>query len=130
MPLGIRHIEILVSNKEKSIPFYAELFSCIGWERIDTMSFRYADTKVYLKASDFRKKDSLGTRHICFHADNIGILETVEKFLRGCGANIIRGPLELTDDWHPEGGYHTIDFYDPDGSVLEVAYKGKSRSVH
>ena len=31
--------------------------------------------------------------------------------------------FEVFDDWHPNGGYYTVDFYDPDGYILEVACK-------
>ena len=35
MSLGIRHIEILVSDLEKSIEFYSKLLSLIGWKQVD-----------------------------------------------------------------------------------------------
>ncbi len=125
MPFGIRHIEILVSDFEKSVPFYEGFFSCIGWEQIDETGFKCGDTKIYLKKSSFddERTGTLGARHICFHADDIETLEVVRRFLRKHRIKIIRGPIELIDDWHPEGGYHTVDFYDPDGYILEVSYK-------
>lgn len=130
MPLGIRHIEILVSNLEQSVKFYSQLFSLIGWEKVDATGFKYEDTKIYLKESVFDKRnpkseqrDMLGSRHMCFHASDLKMVEAVGKLLRESGIKIIRGPLEVKDDWHPTGGYYTVDFYDPDGYILEVAYK-------
>lgn len=125
MPLGIRHIEILVSDLEKSVSFYAELFSLIGWERVDKTGFACGDMKIYLKESLFKERDTgtLGARHICFHAPDRETVDAVGKFLCEYGVKIIRGPLELKDDWHPDGGYHTVDFHDPDRYILEVAYK-------
>lgn len=130
MSLGIRHIEILVSNLNKSIEFYSKLFSLIGWNKIDERSFKYDNTKIYLKESTFSKRDSvksqrdmLGSRHMCFNAIDMEMVDLVGKFLNEYKAKIIRGPLEVFDDWFPKGGYYTVDFYDPDGYILEVAYK-------
>lgn len=130
MPLGIRHIEILVSDLNKSLEFYKKLFLLISWGQIDATGFKYKDTKIYLKESLFSKRDSkseqrdtLGTRHMCFNVNDVKTVEAVGKFIKEYGEKIIRGPLEVTDDWHPKGGYYTVDFYDPDGYILEVAYK-------
>ena len=130
MPLGIRHIEILVSDLKKSVEFYTKLFSLVGWEQIDATGFKYGDTKIYLKESVFEKRNleseqrnMLGSRHMCFHATDLKMVESVGKFLNENKTKIIRGPLEVKDDWHTKGGYHTVDFYDPDGYILEVAYK-------
>ena len=49
MPLGIRHIEILVSNLNRSVEFYTKLFSLVGWEQVDATGFKCGDTKIYLK---------------------------------------------------------------------------------
>lgn len=130
MPLGIRHIEVLVSNLKRSVEFYTKLFSLVGWEQVDETGFKYGDTKVYLKESIFTERNSdseqrniLGSRHMCFNASDLKMVEVVGEFLKEYGLKIIRGPLEIIDDWHPKGGYYTVDFYDPDGYILEVAYK-------
>lgn len=130
MPLGIRHIEILVSNLEKSMDFYSKLFSIIGWEKVNSNDFKYGDTKIYLKESRLLKRDveskqfdKLGPRHICFSANDTDMVDSVGKFLSGNNSKIIRGPLEVFNNWHPNGGYYTVDFYDPDGYILEVACK-------
>ena len=130
MPLGIRHIEILVSDLNKSVEFYSKLFSLIGWKQVDPTSFKFGDVKIYLKESTLSKRDStskqrdiLGPRHMCFNASNTEMVDIVGKFLNEYKAKIIRGPLEVFDSWFPNGGYYTVDFYDPDGYILEVAYK-------
>lgn len=130
MPLGIRHIEILFSDLTKSVEFYSKLFSLIGWTQVDSTGFKCGDTKIYLKESTLPKRDSeneqrgmLGSRHMCFNANNIEMIDLVGKFLDESKTKIIRGPLEVFDDWFPNGGYYTVDFYDPDRYILEVAYK-------
>lgn len=58
MPLGIRHIEILVSNLNRSVEFYSKLFSLIGWKQVDATCFKCGDTKIYLKESIFTERNS------------------------------------------------------------------------
>ena len=130
MPLGIRHIEILVSDLKKSGDFYSKLFSLVEWEPVDSNAWKFGDTKIYLKESNLTPRDStseqrnlLGPRHMCFNASDRKMVDAVGKFLTQNGAKILRGPLEVFDDWFPNGGYYTVDFYDPDGYILEVAYK-------
>jgi hypothetical protein len=60
---------------------------------------------------------------MCFNASNTEMVDVVGQFLGECKAEMIRGPLEVFDDYFPNGGYYTVDFYDPDGYILEVACK-------
>jgi catechol 2,3-dioxygenase-like lactoylglutathione lyase family enzyme len=131
MSLGIRHIEMVVSDLEKSVEFYSKLFSLIGWKQVDKTGFKYENTKIYLKKSigNSIKRDSnseqrniLGARHMCFDVNDTKTVDIVSKFLNEQKAKIIRGPLEVFDEWTPNGGYYTVDFYDLDGYILEVAY--------
>ncbi len=41
------------------------------------------------------------------------------EFLSSTKIKIIRGPMEMN---HYSEGYYTIDFYDPNGFIIEVAY--------
>ncbi|KZD33220.1 hypothetical protein B4082_3288 [Bacillus cereus] len=34
--------------------------------------------------------------------------------------NVIRGPIEMN---HYSEGYYTMDFYDPNGFIIEIAYR-------
>ena len=129
MSLGIRHIEILVSDLDNSIEFYSKLFSLVGWKQFDETSFKFGDTKIYFKKSTLSKRDlegkqrdMLGPRHMCFNASDRDMVNIVGKFLKERNNKIIRGPLEVFDNRNPHGGYYTVDFYDPDGYILEVAY--------
>ncbi|MCM2339068.1 MAG: VOC family protein [Burkholderiales bacterium] len=128
MPLGIRHIEILVSNLQKSIDFYSGIFILIGWEQVDVNSFKYEDTKIYFKETILSKRNIedkqrkiLGPRHLCFNANNRKMVDSVGEYLNSGSFKIIRGPLEVFDEYHPTGGYYAVDFYDPDGFILEVS---------
>ena len=134
MSLGIRHIDIVVSNLERSLGFYTKLFSMIGWNKVDVTGFKCEGTKIYLKESigkkrdtNYEQRDLLGARHICFEVNDTETVNKVGKFLVEEKVKIIRGPLDVFDDWTPNGGYYTVDFHDPDGYILEVVYRDPTK---
>lgn len=67
---------------------------------------------------NLNRENTLGVRHICFQANSRQMVEAVAAYLKKVNARIIRGPQEM----NYTKGYYTIDFYDPDGYVLEVAF--------
>lgn len=119
---GIKHIEFWVSNLEKSLNFYRELFKIIGWEEYDNNGFRCGMTKIYFYEKDVNFNENIGPRHICFEADSVDVVEKVKDALVRNGNFIIRGPVEYT---YKGNTAMTIDFKDPDGYILEVATRSK-----
>lgn len=120
MNSGIKHIEFWVSNLEKSLNFYSQLFSLIGWDQIDKNGFSDGNTKIYFiqEAVSFNK--NVGPRHVCFFADSKKTVDRVGEFLKSVNAFIIRGPLESK---YKDRVSYTVDFKDPDGYIIEVATK-------
>lgn len=119
MNLGIKHIEIAVSDLQKSLSFYNELFEIIGWHKVEKNGFVCGNIKVYLKQWDFPRGHTLGARHICFWAEDQKMVDEVGKYVKSTGIKMIRGPL-IVAEYAPD--YYTVDFYDPDGYMLEVAH--------
>lgn len=118
---GIRHIEFWVSDLKKSLEFYSRLFAIIKWRQKGEHVFVSEDTKIYFSEREGKLIDSLGPRHICFYASSRKMVDEVGTFLLVHGCRIIRGPTEMPGDPYP-AGYYTVDFRDPDGYILEVAY--------
>jgi catechol 2,3-dioxygenase-like lactoylglutathione lyase family enzyme len=116
---GINHIEFWVSNMERSMNFYRPLFELIGWKPLGNYAFSSGNMEIYFKEVAHSRVDSLGPRHICFQAVSREVVNEVGRYLREIGADVIRGPVEMP---HYSEGYYTVDFRDPDGYVLEVAY--------
>ena len=119
MNQGIKHIEIAVSDLQKSLNFYDTFFEIIGWQKVKKNGFIVGNTKVYLKQWDFSSGNTLGVRHICFWADNRAMVDKVGEYIKSSGVKMIRGPL-IVAEYSPD--YYTVDFYDPDGYMLEVAH--------
>lgn len=116
---GIKHIEIAVSDLQKSLDFYKPLFEMIDWKEVDKNGFTSGNIKIYLKEWDYPVGNSLGVRHICFWAENRTMVDTVGEYVKNAGVKIIRGPLVVSEY---SLDYYTVDFYDPDGFMLEVAH--------
>lgn len=116
---GINHIEFWVSDLKASTKFYKSLFHIIGWKELNDHAYSSGSTEIYFKEVNSVFSEALGPRHICFQAVTRTMVEDVEAFLRQHNSLIIRGPIE---DNNYSAGYYTIDFRDPDGYVLEVAY--------
>ena len=57
------------------------------------------------------------SQNMCFNASDREMVDNVGKFLVENDIKIIKGPLEVFDGWHPNGGYYAVDFYDPDGYI-------------
>lgn len=116
---GINHIEFWVKDLEVSLAFYHELFPLIGWYVLNKTSFSCGQHEIYFKEMPVALHDSLGVRHICFHAVSREVVEQVGAWLKKREAHIIRGPQEMLQY---NASYYTVDFRDPNGFVLEVAY--------
>jgi len=116
---GINHIEYWVANLDESIAFYDQLFDIIGWYKLNRVSYSTGSMEIYFKEVNESIRNTLGPRHICFQATSTEMVDKVGEFLRTSNSRIIRGPL-LRNEYSE--GYYTVDFYDPNGYVIEVAY--------
>jgi len=116
---GINHIEFWVSDIRKSMKFYNSFLSLIGWKQISEVSFSTGSMVIYFREmKDIEKTRSLGVRHLCFQATEKGQVDHVYDALIAQQTKIIRGPILMP--YSKE--YYTVDFYDLDGQVIEVAF--------
>lgn len=116
---GINHLEFWVKDLEASLLFYGKLFPLIGWYELTKTSYSCGNHEIYFKEMPVQFQDSLGVRHICFHATSRDVVDTVGEWLKEINATIIRGPQEMPQY---DKSYYTVDFRDPNGFVLEVAH--------
>jgi len=116
---GLNHIEFWVSDLSKSMKFYYRFLSLIGWEQISDVSFSNGSMIIYfIEMKSIEKTKSLGVRHLCFQAMEKEQVDKVYETLVAEKAKLIRGPIFMPYS----KSYYTVDFYDPDGQVLEVAH--------
>jgi catechol 2,3-dioxygenase-like lactoylglutathione lyase family enzyme len=132
VPLGVHHVDLVVSSIERSLPFYRELLEPLGYTRVGEVTGERGETIWYLGGTG---RGSIGLREalvagpafdryrVGLHhlAVNAGSREDVDEraaWLRARGAEIESEPREY--DYMP--GYYAVFFYDPDGIKLEIVH--------
>jgi catechol 2,3-dioxygenase-like lactoylglutathione lyase family enzyme len=125
---GIAHIQLSVSNMERSIPFYEKLlhslemvtlvkspqfFYCIGGRT----GVAITPIDPALQGDTFNQR-RIGLHHVCFRARSREDVDAIHKTALEAGATIIRAPRE--DGWAP--GYYSVLFEDPDGIRIEANF--------
>lgn len=125
---GIAHIQLCVSDMDRSQPFYATLLSAMGMTPVmEDKSFYYCiggKTGVAITPAAAPYKNSMftqgaiGLHHVCFRAKTREDVESLYKVACELGANIIRKPEE--SNYAP--GYYSTLFEDPDGIRIEINF--------
>jgi len=125
---GIAHIQLTVSDMQRSVPFYRallhslemvtlidrpEYFYCVGGRT----GLAIAPAAAEFKGQVFDQR-RLGLHHVCFRARSRADVEAVHQTALGLGAKIVHPPRE--DDWAP--GYYSVLFEDPDGIRIEANF--------
>jgi len=125
---GVAHIQLSVSDMERSYPFYKTLLTALGMTPvIDDMSFFYCvggKTAVAITPVTQEHKDStfqqgsVGLHHVCFRARSREDVDAYYQVALDLGATIVREP----EDGEYAPGYYSILFEDPDGIRIEINY--------
>jgi catechol 2,3-dioxygenase-like lactoylglutathione lyase family enzyme len=126
---GIAHIQLSVTDMERSRPFYRrllvegfgmrvqydapEVFYCIG-ARTGLLITPVSDER---RGESFDQRRA-GLHHLCFRARSAESVDEVHALLVDMGARVVHGPE--TGQWAP--GYYSVLFEDPDGIRLEVNF--------
>ena len=125
---GIAHIQLCVSDMDKSMPFYAALLSSMGMKPvIEDKSFFYcvggrtavAITPVSNDHPDSKfQQGTVGLHHVCFRAKSREDVNELFKVAKQLSAKIIHEP----EDANFAPGYYSTLFEDPDGIRIEVNF--------
>jgi glyoxylase I family protein len=130
---AIDHLDLVVTDFERSLDFYRGLLAPLGYVSESTIegergehvlylgrggrggsvSLRQAQSDVHATPYD---RYGVGIHHIAFSAPSREIVDDRAAWLRDQGATIESGPEEY--GYSP--GYYAVFFYDPDGIKLEV----------
>lgn len=132
---AIDHLDLVVSDLERSLAFYADLLRPLGYVRRSEIVGEQGERVVYLgrpagagqvsvrarrSRPDEQRHDryALGLHHLAFAAPNRATVDAIAEWLRDGGHEIESGPQE--HDYGP--GYYAVFFFDPDGIKLEVVH--------
>jgi glyoxylase I family protein len=130
---AIDHLDLVVTDLDRSLHFYVELLRPFGYIRTAEIEGEQGERVVYVgrpggwgsvsvrQAKGDRKYDryDVGIHHIAFSATSREVVDERAEWLRSNGATIESGPEEY--DYTP--GYYAVFFYDPDGIKLEIVHR-------
>ena len=131
----IDHLDLVVTDFERSLTFYRELLRPLGYTREGPIRGERGEVVLYLEqpggdAVSLRAVQSgahgvpydryaVGLHHIAFKAPSREVVDERARWLRSAGAEIESEPREY--DYSP--GYYAVFFYDPDGLKLEIVHR-------
>jgi glyoxylase I family protein len=132
---GIHHLDLVVSDLERSLTFYRGLLRPLGYVQEGPIRGERGEVVVYLNrnagdsAIGLREAQSdahdvpydrygVGVHHVAFTAPSRAIVDERAAWLREQGVAIESGPQDY--DYSP--GYYAVFFADPDGIKLEIVH--------
>jgi catechol 2,3-dioxygenase-like lactoylglutathione lyase family enzyme len=129
---GVHHVDLVVSSIEKSLPFYRDLLSPLGYHGITEVEGERGETIYYLwgrgTSIGLREAQSpseapydryaVGLHHLALEAASRAAVDERAAWLRDVGAEFESEPKE----YGYLLGYYAVFFYDPDGLKLEIVH--------
>jgi glyoxylase I family protein len=123
------HLDLVVSDLERSVRFYREL---LGLDHRGEIVGERGERVVYVRRSDsdfaigLRERDArtphdryaVGVHHVAFTVESREAVDERYEWLTANGVEIESEPREY--DYRP--GYYAVFFYDPDGIKLELLH--------
>ena len=131
---AIDHLDLVVTDFDRSLAFYSELLRPLGYVRESPIEGEQGERVVYVgrpsgfgsvsvrEAKGRREYDryDVGIHHIAFSAARRSVVDDRAEWLRSNGHEIESGPEEY-NQYTP--GYYAVFFYDPDGIKLEILHR-------
>lgn len=141
----LTHIDLSVSDPDRSIPFYETLFEALGYQRlrIDAADFQGSKPRraawrvgfdsgasfgIEVRPSSGLNRDrpndryAPGMHHMAFHAEGAQDVERVHEAMVASGATVLDAPVDYTGQSGYSPGYYAAFYADPDGVKIEVAH--------
>jgi glyoxylase I family protein len=132
---SLSHLDLTVSDLERSVVFYDRVLARLGYRRLDDVgagapcwaiadrsggSFTIALKPARPESQPTRHdRYAPGLHHLAFHADSRADVDALHRFLLEIGATLLDPPAEY--GYTP--GYYAVFFADPDGIKLEVVFE-------
>jgi glyoxylase I family protein len=133
---GVDHLDLVVSDLERSLAFYRALLEPLGYTRLSEIEGERGEPVFYvgreggMGSVSLRERQSharetpfdrydIGIHHLAFAAPSREVVDERAGWLRERGAEIESGPQE----YEYTEGYYAVFFYDPDGLKLEILHR-------
>ncbi len=128
---GVDHLDLVVSDLERSLAFYRGLLGPLGYERTSEIVGERGERVVYLvrpggvgvslreaQTPGVYDRYRIGLHHLAFQAVSREVVDERLRWAHEQGVEIENDPREY--DYRP--GYYAGFFRDPDGIKLEVLH--------
>jgi len=132
---GIDHIDLVVSELERSLGFYRGLLEPLGYTRRSEITGERGERVIYLSrapdgaAVGLRERQSqtrgatydryaLGLHHLAFAASSREVVDERAQWARREGWTLENEPREYAYS----AGYYAVFLYDPDGIKVEIVH--------
>jgi len=136
---AIDHLDLAVTDLERSLRFYVELLRPLGYVRTAEIEGERGERVVYVGRPDGTgslsvrqatgthtyDRYNVGIHHIAFGAMRRSVVDERAEWLRSSGHTIESGPEEYA--YTP--GYYAVFFYDPDGIKLEILHRPREQDL-
>ena len=131
---GVHHLDLVVTDLERSKRFYQELLRPLGWGEFAEIEGERGETIWYLEGPEtwigVRAKQSdahatpydryaVGVHHVAFRADSRDAVDRAWEWVQEQDVETESAPKEFPQ-YSP--GYYAAFFFDPDGIKLEVVH--------
>ena len=131
----IDHLDLVVTDFERSLAFYRGLLRPLGYTRESPITGERGEHVLYLgqpggDSISLRSAQveapydryAVGVHHIALAVDSRDVVDERAAWLRQNGATIESGP----EEYNYSPGYYAVFFYDPDGLKLELVHNPPS----
>lgn len=130
----ISHLDLNVSDPNRSLPFYALVLEYLGLQRVDVATDRSVWTQQLESGATWgieirppretpprtrHERYVPGIDHLAFHAESRSDVDTLYAALLDAGYAVADPPAEYDYSL----GYYAVAFDDPDGIRLEVVHE-------
>ena len=136
---AIDHIDLVVSDLERSVAFYAGLLRPLGYVEVGDIVGERGERVVYIErpvrggsigirerqAGGTYDRYAIGVHHLAFAAPTRAVVDERTAWLRANGWTIESEPREY--DYSP--AYYAVFFHDPDGIKLELVHRPDEREL-
>ena len=129
---GIDHIDLSVSDLDRSVAFYDAVLTELGFQRSadnGTVDWRGGAMEIGIRAAETPDASApydryrVGLHHLAFRAESRAAVDRFHDFLKRHDFEILDAPAAYPQYGE---GYYAVFFADPDGMKLELVYRPRT----
>ena len=126
---GVDHIDLCVSDLDRSAAFYDAVLSALGFRRVSddgTIVWRSKHVEIGIRAAESSvgpegyDRYRIGLHHLAFRADSRDAVDRFHALLQDQNIEVLYAPAENPDYLRD---YYAVFFANPDGMKFELVHR-------